>query len=91
MSKAGDSKIKDFFGDDYTKITFKPDLSKFKMEKLDDDIVAIFRRRAYDIAAASRSVKVMLNGKRVPVRTYHLPNPSSKSMHFKLLKMLLNV
>lgn len=39
MSKASEPKIKEFFGDDFTKITFYPDLAKFHMDKLSDDIV----------------------------------------------------
>lgn len=70
MTKASEPKIKDFFGDDYTKITFSPDLDKFKMDKLDDGIVAIMSRRAYDVAASSRGVKVFLNGKRLPVKNF---------------------
>lgn len=70
MSKASEAKIKDFFGEDYTKITFSPDLSKFKMEKLDDDIVGLLSRRAFDVAASTRGVKVFLNGKRLPVKTF---------------------
>lgn len=58
MSKASEPKIKPFFGEDYTKITFSPDLSKFKMDKLDDGIVSLMSRRAYDIAASTRGVKV---------------------------------
>lgn len=50
MSKAAEPKIMDFRGEDYTKITFSPDLSKFKMEKLDDDIVSLMSRRAYDVS-----------------------------------------
>lgn len=70
MGKAGEPKIKDFFnGDDYTKITFYPDLTKFKMETLDKDIVSIFHRRAYDVAATS-GCKVILNGKRLPVKNF---------------------
>ncbi|XP_075033225.1 DNA topoisomerase 2-alpha [Mixophyes fleayi] len=67
MSDAGESKIKPFDGVDYTSITFQPDLSKFKMEILDKDIVALMSRRAYDIAGSSKGVKVFLNGKRLPV------------------------
>lgn len=52
---------------DYTCITFYPDLTKFKMDTLDKDIVDIFTRRAYDIAAATKGVRVFLNGKRLPV------------------------
>ncbi|KAL5006038.1 hypothetical protein ScPMuIL_017196 [Solemya velum] len=55
---------------DYTSITFYPDLTKFKMETLDRDIIDIFTRRAYDIAAASKGVRVFLNGKRLPVKNF---------------------
>lgn len=70
MTKTSEPKIKEFFGDDFTKITFSPDLPKFKMEKLDDGIVAIMSRRAYDVAASTRGVKVFLNGKRLPVKSF---------------------
>lgn len=67
MTKASDPKIKDSLDSDYTKITFSPDLSKFKMESLDNDIVSLMTRRAYDVAASTRGVKVFLNGKKLPV------------------------
>lgn len=70
MTKASDPKIKDFFGEDFTKITFSPDLSKFKMEKLDDDLVGLLSRRAFDVAASTRGVKVFLNGKRLQVKNF---------------------
>lgn len=68
MAKASEPKISDAKDSDFTCVTFEPDLSKFKMERLDKDIVDLFTRRAYDIAASSKGgVKVMLNGKRLPV------------------------
>ena len=70
MSKAGEPKLKEFSGDEFTKITFSPDLKKFNMEKLDDDTVALMSRRAYDIAASTKGVKVFLNGKRLPVKNF---------------------
>lgn len=70
MGKASEPRIKEFFGDDFTKVTFSPDLKKFKMEKLDDDIVALMSRRAYDIAASARGVKVFLNGSRIQLKTF---------------------
>jgi hypothetical protein len=45
-------------GEDWTKISFVPDLAKFGMEALDDDIVALMTRRVYDIAGSTRGVKV---------------------------------
>lgn len=50
MSKASEPKIADFRGDDYTKITFCPDLTKFKMDRLDEDIIGLMSRRAYDVS-----------------------------------------
>ncbi|GCB74640.1 hypothetical protein scyTo_0003731 [Scyliorhinus torazame] len=67
MGDAQEAKIRSFDGDDYTCITFRPDLPKFKMETLDKDIVAIMSRRAYDIAGTCKGVKVFLNGKKLPV------------------------
>lgn len=70
MTKASEPKIKDFHGDDYTKVTFSPDLSKFKMDRLDEDIVDLMSRRAYDVAASTRGVSVFLNGKKLPVKSF---------------------
>ncbi|XP_053496302.1 DNA topoisomerase 2-alpha [Ictalurus furcatus] len=70
MGRAGESKIKPFSGDDYTCITFQPDLSKFKMESLDRDTVALLTRRAYDIAGSTKGVKVYLNGTKLPVNGF---------------------
>lgn len=67
MGKAGEMELKPFSGEDYTCITFHPDLSKFKMQSLDKDIVALMVRRAYDIAGSTKDVKVYLNGNRLPV------------------------
>ncbi|XP_063044245.1 DNA topoisomerase 2-alpha [Engraulis encrasicolus] len=67
MGRAGENRIKPFDGEDFTCITFHPDLSKFKMQALDRDTVAIMTRRAYDIAGVTKGVKVFLNGKRLPV------------------------
>ncbi|KAJ7985019.1 hypothetical protein DPEC_G00360790 [Dallia pectoralis] len=70
MGRAGESKIRSFDGDEFTCITFQPDLSKFKMQTLDKDTIAIMTRRAYDIAGATKGVRVFLNGKRLPVTSF---------------------
>uniref|UniRef100_A0A8C5K164 DNA topoisomerase 2 n=1 Tax=Jaculus jaculus TaxID=51337 RepID=A0A8C5K164_JACJA len=70
MGKAGEMELKPFSGDDYTCITFQPDLSKFKMQSLDKDIVALMVRRAYDIAGSTKDVKVFLNGNKLPVKGF---------------------
>ncbi|XP_062866444.1 DNA topoisomerase 2-beta [Trichomycterus rosablanca] len=70
MSKTSDPRIKHFDGDDFTCVTFQPDLTKFNMEKLDKDIVALLTRRAYDVAGSCRGVKVSLNGKKLPLNGF---------------------
>ncbi|XP_017274093.1 DNA topoisomerase 2-alpha isoform X2 [Kryptolebias marmoratus] len=67
MGRTGDANIKPFDGEEYTCITFRPDLAKFKMNILDKDTVALMTRRAYDVAGSSKGVKVFFNGKRLPV------------------------
>lgn len=73
MTKTSEPKIKFFDGDDFTCVTFQPDLSKFKMEKLDKDTMALLTRRAYDVAGSCKGVKVTLNGKKLPVSLYRSP------------------
>ncbi|KAI9586703.1 DNA topoisomerase 2 [Glossina fuscipes] len=63
-------KIKDFAGADFTRVTFSPDLAKFKMDRLDEDIVALMSRRAFDIAASSKGVAVYLNTKKLPIKNF---------------------
>ena len=67
MMKVGDPVLKDVKGDDFTKITFEPDLEKFNMTGLDKDTVALLNRRAFDIAACCKGVKVFLNGESISV------------------------
>ena len=67
MTKTDEPKIGMEKDEDFTCVTFYPDLAKFKMDKLDKDIVDLFSRRAYDVVASGRGVKVVLNGKRLSV------------------------
>lgn len=70
MSKMGKAKITDASkGDDYTKVTFKPDFARFGMEGIDDDFEALVKRRVYDLAGTS-GVGVKLNGTRIPIRNF---------------------
>lgn len=70
MTKADSEKLSNAKGEDFTEVTFKPDLAKFKMDHLEKDIVQLFHRRAYDIAASTRGVKVFLNNELVPVKNF---------------------
>ena len=86
MSVIGDPTISEFSPDafDYTSVTFEPDLKKFNMKRLDDDICALFKKRVYDLAGCSPSnVNVYFNGKKVQVKNfqtyvdlYHADNSS---------------
>lgn len=57
-------------GEDFTRITFKPDLGKFGMTDIDDDLDALFRRRVYDMAGCVAGVKVFLNGERLKIKGF---------------------
>lgn len=70
MAKTSEPKIEACGKEDFTKVTFWPDLKKFKMEKLEDDIVSLMRRRAYDVAASTRGVSVFLNGNKLPIKNF---------------------
>lgn len=67
MTKTKEPTITEAKEKDFTCVTFYPDLSKFGMTVLDRDVVALFTRRAYDVAATTKGVKVILNGKKLPV------------------------
>ncbi|PON46642.1 DNA topoisomerase II-type [Trema orientale] len=57
--------------ENWTKVTFKPDLAKFNMTHLEEDVVALMKKRVFDLAGClGKSVKVELNGKRVPVKSF---------------------
>jgi DNA topoisomerase-2 len=57
--------------DDYTKITFEPDLKKFKMKDLEDDIVSLLKKRVYDSAGTtSHKISVYLNGKKIQIKSF---------------------
>uniref|UniRef100_F1KQW9 DNA topoisomerase 2 n=1 Tax=Ascaris suum TaxID=6253 RepID=F1KQW9_ASCSU len=70
MTKEREPEIGKSKGEDFTKVTFRPDLAKFRMTELDDDIVALMSRRAFDIAGSTRGVKVFLNHKQLPVQGF---------------------
>jgi len=64
-------KITSFSGKPYTKITWYPDLKRFHLEELDNNHIALFKKRAYDIAACSdRDVSVYLNNDKILEKTF---------------------
>lgn len=64
--------IKKFKGADFTCITFKPDLERFKMTCLEADIVALMGKRVYDMAGSNKMgrLAVFLNNERVNIKNF---------------------
>jgi len=55
----------------FTRITFKPDYKRLGIDGMTCDMVNLFKRRIYDIAAVtSKNVKVKCNSQLIPVKTF---------------------
>lgn len=55
---------------EYTKVTFKPDLSKFGMESLDGEILSVLRRRVYDLCGTVKDCNIYLNDKKLNIKNF---------------------
>lgn len=73
--------------ENFTCVTFKPDLVKLNMQRLDNDCVALFTKRVYDMAGVSdKRVKVYLNEKHIDVKDFqqyvdlYLKNEQAKEL-----------
>ena len=65
--------------ENWTCVSFKPDLSKFSMSELDDDAVALMRKRVYDLAGVlGKGVKVCTNYRILPNPTHCDGSPSRR-------------
>jgi DNA topoisomerase II len=55
----------------YTKVTFRPDYNRLGIEGLSEDLIALLKRRVYDIAAVTdKNVKVKYNSQLVPIKNF---------------------
>ena len=55
----------------YTKIVFKPDFARMKIAGFSPEMLALFKKRVYDISAVTaKNVKVKYNGTLVPCKTF---------------------
>jgi len=55
----------------YTKITFKPDYKRLGVDGLTPDMIALLRKRVYDVAAVTdKSLKVKYNSALVPIKNF---------------------
>lgn len=70
MSAKDEPRISPYDGSDFTCVTFYPDLARFKMDQLDEDIIGLLSKRAYDIAATGGKMRVHLNGQRIEVNRF---------------------
>ncbi|KIM84751.1 hypothetical protein PILCRDRAFT_780689 [Piloderma croceum F 1598] len=71
MGKIGKAKItKNSKGEEYTRVTFRPDLKRFGMDSIDDDTVALLKKRVYDMAGTVKDVKVYLDDERLKVKGF---------------------
>lgn len=87
MSIREDPIIKDYKKEDFTKISFEPDLKRFGMNRLDEDIVSLMTKRVYDLAGVTPAcVKIYLNEEHITVRNFnsyvdlYLQNEESKDL-----------
>ena len=55
----------------YTKITFKPDYKRLGIQGLTSDLIALLKKRVYDVAAVTdKSLKVKYNNQLVPIKNF---------------------
>ena len=58
-------------GKPYTKIIFKPDYTRLGINGLTDDMIALLKKRVYDVAAVTdKSLKVKYNSQNIPVKNF---------------------
>ena len=71
MSETSGAVVNDIvLGEEFTRVTFQPDLGRLGVNKLDSDFVAFVNRRAYDLAATLGGVNVFLNEEKIPVNSF---------------------
>ena len=54
----------------YTKVTFKPDYQRLGIPGLTPDIIALLKKRIYDISAITNKIKIKYNGELNPVKNF---------------------
>ena len=55
----------------YTKVTFRPDYQRLGLDSLSPDLVALLKKRVYDISAVTdKTLKVKYNSQLVPVKNF---------------------
>ena len=58
-------------GKPYTSVSFRPDFNRLGIQNFSPDMLALFKRRVYDIAAVTdKNVRVKFNGNTLPVKHF---------------------
>jgi DNA topoisomerase-2 len=72
MGKKSNPEIENcHMSENWTRVTFKPDLAKFRMTHLEHDIVALMRKRVVDMAGTlGKTMTVKLNGQKVATKSF---------------------
>ncbi|KAH9256098.1 hypothetical protein BASA81_005874 [Batrachochytrium salamandrivorans] len=71
MSVCGKPKITKAKAKDFTEVSFVPDYPRFSMDGPDKDMMALFKKRVYDVSGVTdKSVKVYLNGDLISCNTF---------------------
>ncbi|CAM9243193.1 unnamed protein product, partial [Phaeothamnion confervicola] len=75
MQEKDEPLIEEYDGEDFTRVTFRPDWARFHMAGLDASTAALLGKRVYDMAACmgmagGPRVRVTLNRRRLPVKSF---------------------
>ena len=71
MTKRNEPIISEYKSKEYTRISFLPDFKRFNLQGWTTDMMSIFERRAYELAAAcSGNIKVYFNKNLVPIKRF---------------------
>jgi len=55
----------------YTRVSFKPDYQRLGIDGLTEDMMALFKKRVYDVSAITdKTIKVKYNGQLVPCKNF---------------------
>src|ERR1700723_105282 len=65
-----DKNTKNPKGEEYTRVSFRPDLTRFGMTRIDEDTVALLKKRVYDMAGTVKNIKVYLNDERLKIKNF---------------------
>src|SRR6185369_10400843 len=70
MSQIDQPVISHYQEEEYTMISFTPDLERFGMTELTDDAIALLSKCVHDVAGTVKDIKVFLNDKHIQVKNF---------------------